>query len=112
MYEEAETWLNVHPRKNVLEHPFEKSIRHQIVLGKLRETFSKLQGPHAPKNLPLACERRTDNSEFVTWSGADTVLGPLIYGRQKPESDSSGDGPPATVGAPLVYRPDAHSRAR
>lgn len=74
LYDEAEAWLNVRPRKNILEHPFEKSIRHKIVLGVMKDTFSKFQ----PQNLPLACERRTDNDEFVTWSGADTVLSPML----------------------------------
>ena len=40
LYDEAEAWLNVHPRKGFTEHPFEKSIRHKIVLGVLKDTFS------------------------------------------------------------------------
>ncbi|MFW9257621.1 pyranose oxidase [Nostoc sp. CALU 546] len=78
LYDEAEEFLNVHPRKNCNTHPFEKSIRHQIVLGILQEEFQELSSPYHVQNLPLACERRQDNPEFVTWSAADTVLKPLL----------------------------------
>jgi hypothetical protein len=30
------------------------------------------------KDLPVAGERRTDNDEFVHFTGSDTILGPLI----------------------------------
>jgi len=80
LYTEAEEWFNVHPRKGVplTSHPFVHSIRHQIVQGVLRNAFPELTAPDWPQPLPLACQRRADNPEFVTWSGADTVLGPLI----------------------------------
>ena len=78
LYDEAEILLNVHPRKNHAPHPFEQSVRHQIVLGVLRQHFNNLTVPFHPQNLPLACERRSDNPEFVRWSGADTVLGPVL----------------------------------
>lgn len=78
LYDEAEAWLNVHPRKGKPTHPFAHSVRHQLVLGVLKDAFKELKGNDGPQVLPLACERRTDNPEFVRWSGADTVLGPLV----------------------------------
>ncbi len=78
LYDEAEVLLNVHPRKGCPTHPFADSVRHQLVRGVLQQTFSELTSPANPQDLPLACERRTDNPEFVRWSGADTVLGPLL----------------------------------
>ena len=78
LYDEAEALLNVHPRKGRPTHPFAHSVRHQLVLGVLRQAFKELQAPANPQELPLGCERRTDNDEFVRWTGADTVLGPLL----------------------------------
>jgi pyranose oxidase len=78
LYDEAEAWLNVHPRKGHPDHPFAQSVRHQLVLGVLKNTFGELEGGASPQALPLACERRSDNPEFVRWSGADTVLGPVL----------------------------------
>lgn len=86
LYDQAEEYLNVHPRRHRPTHPYEHSIRHQIVVGVLKEAFPEIQPPYHPQALPLACERRSeiikDNqkllSEFVTWSGADTVLKPIL----------------------------------
>jgi pyranose oxidase len=77
LYDEAEKLLNVRPREGINTHPFEHSIRHTIIREKLQREYSELRGGNAPHDLPLACERRSDNDEFVRWSGADTVLGPL-----------------------------------
>jgi len=77
LYDEAEALLEVRPRRSVSSHPFEESMRHAVVLEALQREYRELKPPWAPRNLPLACSRRQDNNEFVTWSGADTVLGPL-----------------------------------
>ncbi|ONI90721.1 pyranose oxidase [Saccharothrix sp. ALI-22-I] len=50
---------------------FDASVRHQLVRTVLKEEGYPIE------SLPLAVERRTDNPEFVTWSGTDTVLGDL-----------------------------------
>ena len=59
--------------------PFHKLghfIRNPLVRDQLRKAYPGLTSPEAiPQYLPLAGERRTDVPEFITWSGADTVLG-------------------------------------
>ncbi|MFZ0217403.1 MAG: pyranose oxidase [Candidatus Dormiibacterota bacterium] len=74
LYTEAEQLLNLHT--DVFEH----SVRHQIVRDALRQEYPELTEPYHVQNLPLAVERRQDNPNFVHWSGADTVLGPLADG--------------------------------
>lgn len=59
---------------------FSQSIRHQVVLDRLRREFTELREPYHPQALPLAVERRTDDPRFVRWTGTDTVLGPLAEG--------------------------------
>ncbi|MEN7546309.1 pyranose oxidase [Rapidithrix thailandica] len=71
LYPQAEALLNVH------NDQFDNSIRHTVVKEALQEEFTEIKDPYRPQSLPLAVQRRTDNSEFVTWSGADTVLGEL-----------------------------------
>lgn len=56
------------------------SVRHQLVRATLAQEYSELPEPCQVQNLPLAVERRSDNPEFVRWSGADTVLGELADG--------------------------------
>ncbi|MDQ3761396.1 MAG: pyranose oxidase [Actinomycetota bacterium] len=51
---------------------FDQSIRHQLVRSALSE-----QGIKEVESLPLAVRRREDDKDLVTWSGTDTVLGPL-----------------------------------
>lgn len=51
---------------------FDESIRHQLVRSVLRK-----QGFKEVESLPLAVRRREDDKDLVTWSGTDTVLGPL-----------------------------------
>ncbi len=95
LYDQSEELLNVYPRVNKPnEHPFQHSLRHQVVLEILKESYPSLKGEAAPRALPLACERikirngqtgREEPSEFVHWSAADTVLGPLA----DPEQDLS-----------------------
>ena len=50
-------------------------IRNNLVLNTLKDTYPYLQGDAAPQYLPLAGERREKAEEFITWTGADTVLG-------------------------------------
>ena len=70
LYTEAERLLNTHTEM------FEESIRNTIVKETLVETYPELKGTlYGPKNLPLAGERRKEAREFITWTGADTVLG-------------------------------------
>lgn len=54
-------------------HPdeFKDSIRHNLVKGILTKKYTK----ERVHNLPLAVERNKHNKKFVTWSGANTVLG-------------------------------------
>jgi len=85
LYDEAEEYLNVYPRKgHKEEHPFQHSLRHQVILDELQKEYGELKGKSgAPRALPLACERLYQDqekkipTELVRWSGADTVLGPL-----------------------------------
>ena len=74
LYAESERLINT--RTDAFEH----AIRHQIVRTALRNEYPELEGPDQVQNLPLAVERRQDNSQFVHWSGTDTVLGPLADG--------------------------------
>lgn len=51
---------------------YDHSIRHQLVRRALLD-----QGIKEVEGLPLAVRRREDDDDLVTWSGTDTVLGPL-----------------------------------
>jgi pyranose oxidase len=74
LYDEGEQLLNTHT------DAFEHAIRHQVVRDTLAKEYTDLPYGYGVQNLPLAVERRTDNPNFVHWSGADTVLGPLADG--------------------------------
>jgi hypothetical protein len=84
LYSLAEAMVNT--RRDV----FIKSIRHTIVKEALQEHYgSRLQPPYTVQELPVAGERRTDNNEFVHFTGADTVLGTLIEpASTSPQSNS------------------------
>ncbi|KAG8746994.1 Pyranose 2-oxidase [Ceratobasidium sp. 414] len=71
LLKESHKLLNVHTDQ------YDHSIRHNVVKDALLERY----GAKRVANLPLAVERRTDNPEYVTWSGVDTVLG--TYARTK-----------------------------
>jgi len=73
LYPEAEKLLNTHTDQ------FDISIRHRLVRRLLKQEYSEVDPLAGPQNLPLAVKRR-DNPELVTWSGSDTVLGPLADG--------------------------------
>ncbi|TFK65323.1 pyranose 2-oxidase [Pluteus cervinus] len=69
LYERAAKLLNIHPNE------YNDSIRHTIV----KETLLKglKSRDNSIVNMPLAVERRKDNPDYVTWSGANTVLGDI-----------------------------------
>lgn len=55
---------------------FEHSIRNTVVKDVLKKTYPELvKTAYPPQNLPLAGERKEYTPEFVTWSGAHTILG-------------------------------------
>lgn len=53
---------------------FECSARHNLVKAALEAVYGK----ERVTSLPLAATRSTKNPELVTWSGANTVLGPYV----------------------------------
>ena len=59
---------------NVHEHEFDISIRHREIKKVVENAFPN----RGVKNIPLAVKRREDNPQYVTWSGSNTVLGPVI----------------------------------
>ncbi|KAF9473549.1 pyranose 2-oxidase [Pholiota conissans] len=65
---EAGILLNVHSNE------FDDSIRHNLVKKGLTDAFTQFPG-RTFQNIPLAAERRSDNKDYVTWTGADTILG-------------------------------------
>jgi pyranose oxidase len=71
LYGHAEMLLNT--RLDV----YRDSIRHTVVKEALNAFYGdRLAEP--VQELPVAGERRSDNDEFVHFTGSDTVLGPLI----------------------------------
>ena len=65
LYEESESLLGKSE-----SDLFPISIRHTVVAEALKKAYPKL----SPQRLAYAA-RKSDGSQFVTWSGADTVLG-------------------------------------
>jgi pyranose oxidase len=77
LYSCGEALVNMHT------DAFSKSIRNQVIKERLQQYYKgRLAPPYAPDNLPMAVERRTDNDEFVYYSGSDTILGPLALPQQ------------------------------
>lgn len=68
LLERAGTLLNVHSNE------YDQSIRHNLVRKGLTEALAQYPG-RTFHNIPLAVQRRTDNPEYVTWTGANTILG-------------------------------------
>ena len=60
-------------------------IRNHLVRDTLCKVYPDLKGDGAPQYLPLAGVRREDAPEFITWSGADTVLGETMLAELKKE---------------------------
>lgn len=59
-------------------------IRNNLVRDVLRETYPDLKESTAmPQYLPLAGVRRQDAPEYITWSGANTVLGDVMLDELK-----------------------------
>ena len=55
---------------------FDNSIRHNVVKKVLQDDPAfRMRGV---KNIPLAVKRRSDNPDYFTWSGCDTVLGEQV----------------------------------
>ena len=86
MYKEAETILKTNQNMfddTKIDQPgggapcgVTHFIRNTLVRDNLRSTYPLLKKKEAiPQYLPLAGVRRKDAPEFITWSGADTVLG-------------------------------------
>ena len=62
---------------DVTTDQYDKSIRHNLVLKTLQKQ-TELDLKDRAKPLPLAVRRRKDNPDYVTWSGADTVLNKAV----------------------------------
>ncbi|MEU2718615.1 pyranose oxidase [Streptomyces sp. NPDC007205] len=62
------------------EDVYDGSLRHELVRESLLAEYRELAPPYAPRSLPLAVRRRTDNPALVHWSGTDDVFGPLADG--------------------------------
>jgi pyranose oxidase len=65
LLDRAKTLLNVH------NDQYDDSIRHTVV----KDTLQPLAKSRGVTSLPLGVERRTDNPEYVTWTGSNTILG-------------------------------------
>lgn len=74
LYCDAESLLKTNQK--MFDDP--KYIRNNLVLNTLKTTYPHLQGNGAPQYLPLAGERREKAKEFITWTGADTILGDAL----------------------------------
>ena len=62
-------------------------IRNNLVRDTLRKVYPDLNSKDAiPQYLPLAGVRRKDAPEYITWSGADTVLGDEMLKELKSEN--------------------------
>ncbi|TFK64358.1 pyranose 2-oxidase [Pluteus cervinus] len=74
---EADKLLGVNPNE------YDVSIRHKLVRETLKDKLEPSSRKDSVVNMPLAVKRRTDNPDYVTWSGADTILGDLTkYGKR------------------------------
>ena len=68
----AEKFLNVH--NTGFESPLS-----DIVMRRFQERLKDRLAPDRPvQHTPLGAERRADNPKYVQWTGADTVMGPLL----------------------------------
>ncbi len=68
----AEKFLNVH--KDTFQSPLS-----DILIRRLQERLGDRLEPNRPvQRTPLGAQRRSDNPSYVHWTGADTVMGPLL----------------------------------
>jgi pyranose oxidase len=68
LLEEAKNKLNVHSDQ------YDHSIRHTVVKDTLMKAFPN----RGITNLPLAVHRNSDNPDYVTWTGTNTILGKTV----------------------------------
>jgi pyranose oxidase len=68
---DAGTLLNVHFDQ------YDNSIRHKLVKDGLTKALSQFKDRKF-EPIPLAVKRRDDNPDYVTWTGANTILGNRI----------------------------------
>ena len=81
LYPIAEKLLNVH-------HGGFESPLNDIVTRRLQERLKdRLEDGYPVQHSPLGCERREDNPHYVHWTGADTILGPLLDEPEEYTSD-------------------------
>jgi pyranose oxidase len=74
LYEAAEALLDTH-----VDVFRDHSIRHAVIKEALTDHYrGRLERGYAVDDLPTAGQRRSDNDEFVHFTGADTILGPLV----------------------------------
>ncbi len=72
LFDIAEKFLNVH--NTGFESPL-----NTIVMRRFQERLADRLAPDRPvQHTPLGAERRADNPKYVRWTGADTVMGPLL----------------------------------
>ena len=68
LLDESAKLLNVHGNE------FDISIRHR----EIKKVLTKAFPDRKIVNIPLAVERRKENARYVTWTGANTVLGDAL----------------------------------
>ncbi len=76
----AEEWVKLYEESEKLlqtnQTLFQHSIRNTVVKETLQKTYPELStSEYPPQNIPLAGQRGLKAPEFITWTGADTILG-------------------------------------
>lgn len=81
LFKEARKLINTPIDANGEGTQFENSVRQQLVKNTLREAF-RGEG-RVFKAMPLACQRREDNPDWVDWSSSATVFGSITSNNPK-----------------------------